>query len=106
MTQTSAWYTVRDAQYYICQAPQPYSLKVKYHLMASSTSLLGMMSNELLGEVTKKLKETLGFKSYTFTSSALWRSKRNIFRCSTEDTMKWMETSTGKKEIGGGLPGG
>lgn len=74
--------------------------------MASSTSVLGMMSDIFLGEVTKKLKEILGFKSLTHTSSSLWRNKRNIFPGGTEDTVKRTKTSpAGEKEMGGGSQG-
>lgn len=73
--------------------------------MASSTSVLGMMSDAFLGEVTKKLKEILGFKSLTHTSSSLWRNKRNIFCCGTEDTVKRMKISAGEKEIRGRITG-
>ena len=62
--------------------------------MAFSTSVLGMMSDTLLGDVTKNLKEILGFLSLTHTFSSLWRNKRNIFPGGTEDTVKRMKTST------------
>ena len=68
--------------------------------MAFSTSVLGMMSDTFLGAVTKKLKEILGFKLATRTSSSLLRNKTNIFTCGTEDTIKRMKTSpAGEKEI-------
>lgn len=61
--------------------------------MAFSTSVLGMMSDTLLGDVTKNLKEILGFLSLTHTLSSLWRNKRNIFPGGIEDTVKRMKTS-------------
>lgn len=67
--------------------------------MASSTSLLGMMSDMLAGEVTKKLKEILGFKSLTHTSSALWRNKGHSFPAGTEDAV---QSSCWGKQRGGG----
>lgn len=51
------------------------------------------MSDTLLGDVTKNLKEILGFLSLTHTLSSLWRNKRNIFPGGTEDTVKRMQTS-------------
>ena len=74
--------------------------------MASSTSVLGMMSDTFLGVVTKKLKEILGFKSLTHTSFSLWRNKRSIFPGGTEDTVQRMKPSpAGAKEMGGGSQG-
>ena len=62
-------------------------------LILISTSVLGMMSDTLLGVVTKNLKEILGFLSLTHTLSSLWRNKRNIFPGGIEDTVKRMKTS-------------
>lgn len=49
-----------------------------------------MTSDTFPGEVTKKLKEILGFKSFTHTLSSLQRNKRNIFPCGKEDSAKRM----------------
>lgn len=59
-----------------------------------------MMSDMLAGEVTKKLKEILGFKSLTHTSSALWRNKGHSFPAGTEDAVQRTKAPAGESSVG------
>lgn len=61
-----------------------------------------MTSDTFPGEVTKKLKEILGFKLLTHTLSSLQRNKRNIFPCGREDSAKRMGAPPAReKEVWG-----
>lgn len=71
--------------------------------MASSTSVLGMMSDTFPGEVTKKLKEILGFKSLTHTLSSLQRNKGNTFARGQGHNRDWVLPLPVERELGWGM---